>query len=82
MTATGEPLANSRESAERGLAGADEVILNALLHRSRRTRSDARSASNQSAELTTLRAINARLLREIEVLREREAHALRRTPRV
>jgi diguanylate cyclase len=76
-TATGETLANSRAGAERGLAGADEVILNALLHRSKRTRSDARTTANQSAELSTLRAINARLLREIEVLREREAHALR-----
>jgi len=74
---TGEPLAEWRESADRGLAGADDVILNALLHRSRRTGRDARSAASQSAELSTLRAINARLLREIEVLKEREAHALR-----
>jgi len=72
-----EPLSQWRESADRSLAGADDVILNALLHRSRRSRSDARSAANQSAELSALRAINARLLREIEVLKEREAHALR-----
>jgi diguanylate cyclase (GGDEF)-like protein len=77
MTATGEPLAERREGAQRGLAGADDVILNALLHRSRRTGTDAASAANQSAELSTMRAINARLLREIEVLKEREAHALR-----
>lgn len=77
ITPTGEPLLSRGESAERGLAGADEVILNALLHRSRRTRSDERSAASQSAELATLRAINARLLREVAVLKEREAHALR-----
>jgi diguanylate cyclase (GGDEF)-like protein len=62
---------------DRALAGADDVILNALLHRSKRTGTDAQSAANQSAELSTLRAINTRLLREIEVLKEREAHALR-----
>jgi diguanylate cyclase (GGDEF)-like protein len=77
VTATGEPPDNWRESAEPGLAGADDVILNALLHRSRRTGHDGRSAANQSAEISTLRAINSRLLREIEVLKEREAHALR-----
>ena len=32
---------------------------------------------NAAAELATLRSINARLLREIAALREREAHALR-----
>ena len=75
MAQAGEALTSSR-SADTP-AGADEVILNALLHRSKRTGSDAGSAANQSAELSTLRTINARLLREIEVLKEREAHALR-----
>jgi diguanylate cyclase (GGDEF)-like protein len=76
ITAAGQP-STWRENLDRGLAGADDVILNALLHRSRRTGTDAQSAANQSAELSTLRTINARLLREIEVLKEREAHALR-----
>jgi len=77
MSSTDEPLIHARESAERNVAGADDVILNALLHRSRRAGTDARSAANQSAEISTLRAINSRLLREIEMLKEREAHALR-----
>ena len=77
MAATGEALTSSRQYSAHTPAGADEVILNALLHRSKRTGSDAGSAANQSAELSTLRTINARLLREIEVLKEREAHALR-----
>jgi diguanylate cyclase (GGDEF)-like protein len=77
VAASGEALTSSRESSARTPAGADDVILNALLHRSKRTGGDAGSAANQSAELSTLRAINARLLREIEVLKEREAHALR-----
>ncbi|HEX4138877.1 MAG TPA: hypothetical protein VHY09_00900, partial [Candidatus Methylacidiphilales bacterium] len=54
---TGEASTSSR-SADTP-AGADEVILNALLHRSKRTGSDAGSAANQSAELSTLRTINA-----------------------
>jgi diguanylate cyclase (GGDEF)-like protein len=77
IAASSDLLARSHESDARTPAGADDVILNALLHRSRRTGSDAGSAANQSAELSTLRTINARLLREIEVLKEREAHALR-----
>jgi diguanylate cyclase (GGDEF)-like protein len=76
VTTKGEPPAGWRGSAEAGLIGPDDVILNALLHRSKHVR-DSRLAANQSAELATLRAINTRLLREIEVLRQREAHALR-----
>jgi diguanylate cyclase (GGDEF)-like protein len=75
VTAKGE--SSWRGNAEAGLTGPDDVILNALLHRSKRIVRDTRPAASESAELATLRAINARLLREIEVLRQREAHALR-----
>jgi len=74
VTTKGEPPANWRGSAEGGLSGPDDVILNALLHRSKRIVREI--GANESAELATLRAINARLLREIDVLRQREAHAL------
>jgi diguanylate cyclase (GGDEF)-like protein len=40
-------------------------------------RATAGSRRSVKAELETLRSINARLLREIDVLREREAHALK-----
>ena len=56
--------------------GADDAILNALLHRSKHV-GDTRPAAHRSAEISTLRAINARLLREVEALKQREAHALR-----
>jgi len=68
-------LAGARAN-EAGATGADDVILDALLHRSKHV-PDTRPAAYQSAQLTTLRAINARLLREVEALKQREAHALR-----
>jgi len=77
VTTTGERSRSSRPGADPGLAGPDDVILNALLHRSKRAARDLRPAAHESAELATLRTINARLLREIESLRQREAHALR-----
>ncbi len=77
VTGRVEPLAGWRgPNSEGDSTAADDVILNALLHRSKHVR-DARPAAYHSAELSTLRAINARLLREIEALKEREAHALR-----
>jgi diguanylate cyclase (GGDEF)-like protein len=70
-------LAGWRNRADEGSpAGADETILKALLHRSKHVR-DTHPAAYHSAELSTLRAINARLLREVEALKQREAHALR-----
>jgi diguanylate cyclase (GGDEF)-like protein len=77
VTAKGGSASGWRNGADPGLIGPDDVILNALLHRSKRIVRDTRPAANESAELATLRAINSRLLREIEVLRQREAHALR-----
>jgi diguanylate cyclase (GGDEF)-like protein len=77
VTAKGGSLSSWRTSADAVFTGPDDAILNALLHRSKRLVRDAGPTAKESAELATLRAINARLLREIEVLRQREAHALR-----
>jgi diguanylate cyclase (GGDEF)-like protein len=41
------------------------------------TRAAVPPSGSLAAQLATLRSVNARLLREIDVLREREAHALR-----
>lgn len=44
---------------------------------SRAAANDASASESMAAQLATLRSINARLLREIDALKEREAHALR-----
>jgi diguanylate cyclase (GGDEF)-like protein len=74
MSAAGEPMTDWRieDSLEDGGTPVIPPVLTAAVD----TRAAPLSAST-AAELATLRSINARLLREIAALREREAHALR-----
>jgi diguanylate cyclase len=80
MTARGKPISDWRNGFQEAgslgdVADVPEAVPAAapILQRTK----SAASPAEESGEIDTLRSINARLMREIEMLKRREAHALR-----